>query len=129
VKTTARKLLVALAVAALSALEAPGSARAGMVSTEEGAASERRQIVAVIDRADVRARLEAHGVDPDQAKARVALLGDAQAARLAADLEHAPAGGNPVEVLLYLAFFGAVVLVAGVAWLVKNIGESIARSR
>lgn len=127
-KTAARKLLVALVIAALSALEAPGSARAGMVSTEEGAASERRQIVAVIDRADVRARLEAQGVDPDQAKARVALLSDAQAARLAADLEHAPAGGQ-IEVLLYLAFFGAVVLVAGVAWLVKNIGESIARSR
>jgi hypothetical protein len=129
VKTAARKFLVALVIAALTTLEAPGSARAGMVSTEEGAASERRHIVAVIDRADVRARLEAQGVDPDQAKARVALLGDAQAARLAADLEHAPAGGHPIEVLLYLAFFGAVVLVAGVAWLVKNIGESIARSR
>jgi hypothetical protein len=56
----------------------------------------------------VRARLQAYGVDPAQAQARVAALTDEEAARLAAQIDELPAGGDilgaAVVVFLVLLF-------------------------
>jgi hypothetical protein len=48
----------------------------------------------------------AQGVDPLEAQARVASLSDAEAVRLAGQVEHLPAGGNAIGVIV-----GAAVLV------------------
>jgi hypothetical protein len=59
----------------------------------------------VLSQSAVQERLQAHGVDPIAAEARVAQLSDAELAKLADDLENAPAGGDA------LALVGAVFVV------------------
>lgn len=95
-------LLVCLAV---SAPLAP--ARAGIVGTESAIAlreaSARAATLAHIDRLvmrdDVRARLEALGVDPGAAMERAAALSDTELAQLQARLDDLPAGGDVLGVL------------------------------
>lgn len=82
-------------------LQAP--AQAGIVGTE--VASDRERIAAVLDREEVRTRLAAYGVDPAEAKARVAALTDEEATRLAAEIDALPAGGYGLQVVLLLAIF------------------------
>src|SRR5258706_16233524 len=73
----------------------PLSAQAGMVPTTTVAAeSAKERIVSLIERSDVRAQLHAFGVNPADAKARVAALSDAEAAQLAARFDSLPAGGD-----------------------------------
>lgn len=57
----------------------------------------------LLDRSDVTTALIERGVDPDQARDRVAALTDAQAAQLLAGIDSAPAGASEVV--------GTVVLV------------------
>lgn len=118
-----RKLICAVLVACV-ALFPVADVQAGMV----GAAAQRERIAAALSRPDVQARLEARGVDADDAKARIALLTDAEAMKLADDLDRAPAGGMvPIDALLYLAMFGAIILVGAIAAMVKKVNEHIAR--
>jgi hypothetical protein len=56
----------------------------------------------LLDRADVRAQLQAYGVDAADVKTRVAAMTDEEAAQLAAQLDSLPTGGSIV---------GAIVLV------------------
>lgn len=60
----------------------------------------------VLSRKDVQAVLMAQGVDPLEAQARVASLSDAEVVRLAEQVEHLPAGGGAIGVIV-----GAAVLV------------------
>ena len=48
----------------------------------------------LLERADVQAQLQAHGVNPAEVKARVAALTDAEAAELVAKIDELPAGGS-----------------------------------
>jgi hypothetical protein len=64
-------------------------------------------VQATLARADVRARLQALGVDPADAIARAAALPDAQLARLADDVDKLPAGGDGG----FLALIGVVFVV------------------
>lgn len=80
-----------------------GPAEAGMVSTEaviegpaaaqDGLESARAQVRAFIERGEVRERLEAEGVDPDEAAARTESLSDAEIALIAGKLDELKAGG------------------------------------
>src|SRR5260221_7010491 len=73
----------------------PLSARAGRVPTTTVAAeSAKERIVSLIERSDVRAQLQSLGVNPNDGKARVAALSDAEAAQLAARFDSLPAGGD-----------------------------------
>src|SRR5258706_14142031 len=73
----------------------PLSAQAGMVATTTVAAEPAKErIVSLIERSDVRAQLQAIGVNPNDAKSRVAALSDAEAAQLTARLDSLPAGGD-----------------------------------
>lgn len=97
--------MVAGAVAAgmlASTLPAPVQAR--VVSTEEvlaaTPASDRTVLEALLAREDVRARLEALGVDPQQALARVHALDDQQVRELAARIDELPAGAGVVGALV-----------------------------
>lgn len=84
---------------------------AAMVGTQQFlAAEERAALIASIDltldRADVRSELEALGVDPEIARARVDALSDAELAEVAGQLDALPAGGDSL-----LALIGAVFVI------------------
>ena len=99
-----RRCLASLLIISLAGIGLPLPAHAGMVSTDSVIASgERERIVSLLERAEVRAQLEAHGVSPADVKSRVAALSDEEAAQLAANIDALPAGGN--------SLLGAVVLV------------------
>lgn len=82
----------------------PLPAAAGMIGTDAvTAAASRDRIGAALARDDVRVRLEASGVRPDEVRARVNALTDDEAAQLAQQLDNLPAGGD--------GLVGAIVLV------------------
>ena len=72
-----------------------------MVGTEAVFASgDRDTILSMLDRADVRAQLEARGVNPADVKSRVGALTDREAAEIAARIDEMPAGGILELILL-----------------------------
>jgi len=78
----------------------PLPATAGIVTTDQVAASaEHDRVKSFLDRADVRARLVALGVDANAARARADALTDEEAKGLAARLDELPAGGDVIGVL------------------------------
>lgn len=86
-------------------------ALASMVETETvvdmARGQEARQYLnEVLSRQDVESALMAQGINPLEAQARVASLSDAEVVRLAEQVEHLPAGGDAVGVIV-----GAAVLV------------------
>jgi hypothetical protein len=87
---------------ALSSIAAPASA--ALVTTERmlGAAAQtdaRARVDGFLAREDVRRQLEAWGVPPAQAEARIAALSPAELQRLAGEIERVPAGGGLLEVI------------------------------
>ena len=80
----------------------PLPAHAGMVATEQ--LLDRERIVTLLERADVQAQLQAHGVSPAAVKARVAALTDAEAAELAAKIDELPAGGVSILGVILIVF-------------------------
>ena len=91
----------------IMSLALPLPAQASMVSTDAALAGDTKErIVSFLDRSDVRAQLESMGVNPADAKARVAALGDEEAAQLAARIDQMPAGADTAG-----AIVGALLLV------------------
>ena len=78
-------------------------AQAGMLPTE---AVTKERIMGLLERADVRAQLESLGVNPADAKARVAALTDDEAAQLAAKVDSLPAGADAGGALI-----GALLII------------------
>lgn len=98
-----RRVMAGLLIVCMGGLTAPLPALAGIVGTDTVVAgAERERLANMLDRSEVRARLQTLGVDPVNAKARVAALSDAEAAKLAAQLDELPAGGD---------LLGAAVLI------------------
>lgn len=101
------RAVVAGVVVALVATTTPTPVQARVVGTEEALAAaeglpqrhDRASIDALLARDDVRAQLEALGVDPQEARARVQALDDAQAQALAGQLDEMPAGGGVLGVV------------------------------
>jgi hypothetical protein len=114
-------LLPAVAAFALAVpWSASGPARAGMVATEtliESAqettveAEERTRVRAFVGRAEVRERLEALGVDPDEAAARAESLSDEEIALIAGKLDKLPAGTAAISLETLLVILIVVVLI------------------
>lgn len=97
------------------------SAQAGMISSEQVIASqasqlERERVRAVFDRQDVRAQLQARGVDADAARARVDALTDDEIATINGKLDSLPAGG---EIIGTLVFIFIVLLVTDILGFTK----------
>jgi hypothetical protein len=98
-------LLVSVALAGASLLPV---AQAGIIGAEAVAAEAVRadsphgRLLAVLDRAEVVQAMTARGVDPAQARVRVAALSDDQALALAAELDTAPAGASIVETVVFI---------------------------
>ena len=96
--------------------------QAAMISAEQvagktlsvGGEQDRARIVSALSREDVQAALVARGIDPVEAKGRVAALTDDEASLMASQLDTAVAGGNGI--------IGAIVLVFLVLLLTDILG-------
>lgn len=96
------------------------TAQAGLIGTEQALSnaakpndsrSQRARIVAFLHREDVRRQIQALGVDPHEADARVATLSDAEVAKLAGRIDQLPAGaGAEIFIVLGVIFLVLVVL-------------------
>jgi len=96
-----RRIIASLLVLSIAGLGLPLPVHAGMVGTDAALPSaERERIVGFLERDDVRQQLQAQGVSPAQAKARVAALTDEEARQLAGQVDSLPAGGNVLGILL-----------------------------
>jgi hypothetical protein len=95
-------------------------ARAALVGTEQAvsgtpapagdAQAQREQVASFLKREDVRRQIEAMGVDPKEADARVASLSDAEVAKLAGRIDQIPAGAGAAAVFIILGIIFAVLL-------------------
>jgi hypothetical protein len=68
--------------------------------------TDRARILAFLDREDVKAALTAQGVDPREAKLRVASLSDAEVQQITDRMDQLPAGGDALGIIL-----GTVVVI------------------
>jgi hypothetical protein len=108
------KLFSAFLVFTLAAWTIPPQAMAGMIGTEQSAATlstpvDRSALHALLEREDVQRQLVALGVDPTDAHARVAALTNDQARDMAARIDEMPAGG--IDVLGALFTVAIILLV------------------
>jgi hypothetical protein len=96
-----RRVIASLLVVSIAGLGLPLPVHAGMVGTDAVVTSpERERITSFLERDDVRRQLAAQGVNPSDAKARVAALTDEEAAQIAAQMDDMPAGGSVLGVIL-----------------------------
>ena len=107
-----RNLLSASLIVCIAGLGVPLPAQAGMIATEQAAASAARaRLAGLLERADLQAKLAAYGVKASDVKARVAALSDDEAAQLAAQIDNAPAGGDAAGALIGAALIVFLVLL------------------
>jgi hypothetical protein len=90
----------------------PFPAHAALVATD--AALDHQRIAGLLERPEVQAQLRARGVDPAEARARVAALTDAEAAQLVSNIDELPAGG--------VGIIGAILIVFLVLLLTDILG-------
>ena len=93
-----------------------GMARADLVPTERviggpAAEAERLRVQDFLAREDVRRQIEALGVDPAEASARVDGLSDLEVRKIAGRIDQLPAGQSAVGAFLGFAFLVFVVLL------------------
>ncbi len=87
-------------------------AQASLISTESvNVAGSRERVVAFLERADVQLQMESMGVSPQDVKARIAALSDAEVASLAGKIDSMPAGGDALGAVLWVALIIFLVLL------------------
>ena len=89
----------------------------GQAVSHELAGQDRAKISAFLDRADVLAQLQTHGVTANEAKARVYALTDDEAHNIAGKLDKLPAGGDGVLGVLLTIFI--VLLITDILGFTK----------
>ena len=93
--------------------------------------TDRERIAAYLDREEVGAELVRHGIAPENAKARVAALTDAEAAALAGRMDSAPAGGVLGAVAILVIVYAAIGVVAlaavGIGKGVVHLAKAVAK--
>jgi len=106
-----KKVVAAYSVIAMTVLGIPAPALAGMVATDQvgiaaqsGTAEARQRLETLLARQDVQAELARHGLNPDQAKARVVALTDDEVRALNGQIDDLAAGGNGIIGALVLVF-------------------------
>ena len=105
-----RRFISIALIVAITGLSLP--AQAGMLPTAAGVANPAKErIIGLLERSDVRAQLATLGVNPADAKARVAALTDDEAAQLAARMDSMPAGGDGIGAVLGVAVLVFLVLL------------------
>ncbi len=96
-------------------LHAQPASDSGLIRTEQVASTpitaalqgDHARLAALLDRADLAAKLRERGVSTDDLRARIAALTDAEAAELMARIDEAPAGAD----ILGLVFTVFIVLL------------------
>lgn len=92
-----------------------GVAQAGLVATEAVVSAEptdqRAKVSAFVARDNVRAALERHGVDADEAAARVAAMSGGEIAMLAGKIDEDPAGQGLVGIVLLGGLIALIVIL------------------
>ena len=112
-----RRFISMVLIVSMVGLGLPLQAQAGMLPTSAVAASPAKErIIGLLERGDVRAQLATLGVNPADAKARVAAVTDDEAAQLASRLDNLPAGADGGALL------GAIVLIFLVLLLTDILG-------
>ena len=96
-----KRLLSTLLIVCLAGLGLP--VHAGMLPTE-AANPDRSRVLTVLERTDVQAALQAHGVSTADVKARVVAMTDDEVAQLAGQIDAAPAGGTDVLGFILVVF-------------------------
>lgn len=76
----------------------------------------RNTIKSILAREDAQAVLRAQGIDPLEARARVDILTDAEAVRIADQIEELPAGGN---------FFVGLLIAVGIIVVILAITDAL----
>lgn len=89
----------------------------GQVVTSAAAQQNRAKITAALDRADVQAELQKMGVTPEEARARVAALTDAETASIVHRVDAIQAGGDGIVGALVFIF--VLLLVTDIIGLTK----------
>lgn len=106
-KMTCRTLVVSMLALSFQ------TASAGMIGAEQAAPAttqtDRGMVLEVLARADTASRLQSMGVDPQQARERVAAMSDQEVSSLATDLRTAPTGADGGTLLF-------VVIIAAAVW-------------
>jgi hypothetical protein len=92
------------------------TARAALVPTaqvvqEANGEQTRAQLQAMLARADVQAQLEAWGVDPQEAQARVNTLTEQELQTVSAQMEQLPAGGSTLGTIAVVSLIVFLVLL------------------
>jgi hypothetical protein len=113
---TWRRCVAAPLVALMAALSAPsGVAHAGLVGTEQlveqRAGTARERVAGFLARDDVRAEMEALGIAPAEAEARVAALSDDELAAVAERIDTLPAGQSAVGAIVGAALIVFIILL------------------
>jgi len=108
-------LMVLLTVPYQSVLAAMVETEATLAITAAGQEA-RNTIKTILAREDAQAVLRAQGIDPLEAMARVDSLSDAEARRIADQIEELPAGGG---------FFVTFLIVVGVIVLILAITDAM----
>ena len=116
------KKLIALALVVCIALPA-APARADLLPPDEAEAA-RLRVLAVLARPEMRNALEARGVAPDAAEARVKALSDAETIELAARLDSLPAGAGIEDILWLPVVLGGAYVMGGAGAVVLLVGLS-----
>jgi hypothetical protein len=108
-------LMVLLTTPCQSVLAAMIETEASLASIPQGQAA-RNTIKALLAREDARAVLRAQGINPVEAMARVDSLTDAEARRIADQIEEFPAGAG---------FFTTFILVVGIIVIILVITDAL----
>ena len=93
------------------------AAWADMIATDrvdsqgQARSSARARLDSFLERADVRAALESHGVSAEEAKARVAALSDSEVESLGQKIDSLPAGAGGFETVLWIGFLVFLILL------------------
>jgi hypothetical protein len=107
-----RSFVAATLIVSMTGLALPLPANAAMLPTESAvSAGVQDRIATLLERGDVRARLQTLGVSPSDVKARVAAMTDDEAAQLAGKLDSIPAGGDAAGAIVGAAILVFIVLL------------------
>ena len=111
-----KSTIAAVTVAFSMTLLPAGPATAGLISTDriieqDRAKSDRERVNAFVAREDVRKEFQKHGVNPDEAAARVAALSDAEIGQIADRLDSMPAGQDAATAIIGAAVTIFIILL------------------
>jgi hypothetical protein len=106
-----RRFVSLFVIVCMLGIGLPQPAQAVMLPTDAGT---KERIMGLLERGDVRAQLESMGVNPADAKARVASLTDDEAAQLAAKIDNLPAGGDGGALIGALLIVFIVLLITDI---------------